>query len=703
MTTTTLNQEQHLAATTLTGPVVIIAGAGSGKTKTLIERIDNLVASGVNPANILAITFTNKAANELRERISLTAKSVHASTIHSLCVTILRQYLKGDFGEPKAFTIMDADDKNALMTQIFDDICDDLNRKGIPLFAENQKANKRKYLSTFSRNISTAKNENITADQYLNVTITKSHTMRDLTALMYKAYELATQRLMAYDFDDLLMETYKLLSSNNTILNAVQNKYQYLMVDEYQDTNVLQNSLVNIIASKYQNICVVGDPDQSIYGWRGAKIKNILRFEKAYPEAKIIYLNQNYRSSQNILDAANDVIQNNNKDDFGRKNLKSALNDVAPINKLRFNTAEDEAEYLVKEIKAQHEKGIAYKDIAVLYRTHALNRAFEHALQLENVPYKISGGLSFYDRAEIKDIIAYLNVLANYAYDPALRRIINTPSRGIGLKTLNILNAWSQSQPIPQPLLGAVLAVDSIMEIPQAKRETLNAFSAVYKNALKNNRTIVDLVTYLIVSFDYKNYLIQDDTTGERINNLNEFLSDARRFDIANPPMTDDALRLVANGQPLTMMRNQETLSRLTEFLATVATDRDISLKNSSDLKDDAGVTLMTVHSAKGLEFKSVFMIGLDDGVFPSGQSIRGLSMSAQSIDEERRLMYVAITRAKQYLTMSSAKYRFLYGDVRASTESRFLYEIKPERLNSVTIKPLHPQEHKVQSNPWAR
>lgn len=700
---TTLNPEQHLAATTLTGPVAIIAGAGSGKTKTLIERIDNLVESGVAAHNILAITFTNKAANELKERLSLKSKSVHASTIHSLCVTLLREFQKGPSGEIVPFTIMDPDDQRSLISGIFDDICEVYKQHGRPIFPEGVTPNKTMHIRVFLNNISSAKNDNVWPSEYLNSKSTRNHKMRELTSTVYKRYYDQTRKINAYDFDDLLMETYKLLRTNNIVLNSVQNHYRHIMVDEYQDTNTLQNDLINQIASKYQNICVVGDPDQSIYGWRGAQIKNILNFEHTYPKAKVIYLNKNYRSSQNILDAANDVIANNDTDDFGRHELHSTITNVAPIRKVELASAEDEAEYIVNDIKTRHASGTDYADMVILYRTHALNREIEHALQINKIPYKISGGLSFYDRAEIKDVIAYLNVLANFTYDPSLRRIINVPSRGIGLQTLEHLSNWAKNQPIPQPLLSAVLSVESISEIPSPKQQTLTAFANVYKNALTHNDSITDLIKYFITNFDYQNYLAQDENAEERINNVNELLSDAKRFDAAHVPLTREVLSQFANGLDPDQLKKQDTLSRLTEFLATVAMNREISATNAAALEAETGVSLMTVHTAKGLEFKSVYVIGGEDGIFPSAQSLNALSRNDSALDEERRLMYVAITRAKEYLTLTTVNARFLYGNVQHNGPSRFFNEFKPNRVHHLKIPAMHPPKYLGSNeNPWS-
>lgn len=707
---TTLNPQQLEAATTLEGPVVMIAGAGSGKTKTVIDRIDNIVESGAAPQNILAITFTNKAANELKERLSVRSALVHASTIHSLCVSLLKRYAKGKVGEPLKFTVMDSDDQKNIISQVFEDLCEDLEAKGVPLFAPDERANKAPYIRAFLNNISEAKNENIWAEDYPNSKLFKRQKMASMTATVYTAYQRTCQRLNAFDFDDLLMYTYRLLSTNKSVLNAVQNQYQYITVDEYQDTNILQNDLVNLIASKYRNLCVVGDPDQSIYGWRGAHIDNILNFEKVYPDAKVVYLNRNYRSAQNILDIANDVIQNNDNAGFARKELQSGLDVAEQANKFTFENASDEAEWVAKDIAKHAKTGRKYKDTVILYRTHALNREFEHALQAEGVPYKIHGGLSFYDRAEIKDVIAYLNVLANFSYDPSLRRIINVPSRNIGAKTLQALGEWSQSQPIPQPLLMALLNVDNIDGIPAKRKATLNAFTSVYKDALKNNRTIVDLIGYFVVSFDYKNYLMTLDNAEDRINNVDELLTDATRYDEAHPPKTDEELCLIANSADLADARGKDTLARLTDFLATLATERDANAQAQEALLEGAEendyVTLMTVHAAKGLEWESVYIVGGEDGIFPSAQSIKIASSNPRVLNEERRLMYVAITRAKHFLTLTNVQSRLLYGNIQHQPESRFFSEIEPERLNIIEFADFHPERRKKAmtkfKNPWS-
>lgn len=686
----------------------MIAGAGSGKTKTVIDRIDNIVNAGVAPQNILAITFTNKAANELKDRLSTRSALVHASTIHSLCVLLLKRYAKGKIGEPLKFTVMDSDDQKNLISQVFEDLCDDLEAKGLPLFAPDERANKGPYIKTLMSNISDAKNENLWAEDYTTSHLYKRHKMASLTAPIYMAYQRVSQRLNAFDFDDLLMYTYRMLKNNKSILNAVQNQFQYITVDEYQDTNVLQNDLVNLIASKYRNLCVVGDPDQSIYGWRGAHIDNILNFEKVYPDAKVVYLNRNYRSAQNVLDIANDVIQNNENSGFKRKELQSGLDVAEQANKFSFENAKDEAEWVAKDIAKHAKDGRAFKDTVILYRTHALNREFEHALQQAGVPYKIHGGLSFYDRQEIKDVIAYLNVLANFSYDPSLRRIINVPSRNIGAKTLQSLGEWSQAQPIPQPLLMAVLNVDTIDSIPAKRKSTLNAFASVYKDALKNNRTIVDLIGYFVVSFDYKNYLMSLDNPEDRINNVDELLSDAARFDEKYPPKTDEELSVQVTPANLGSAKSKDTLARLTDFLATLATERDANARAQEELMDGVEndyVTLMTVHAAKGLEWESVYIVGGEEGVFPSAQSIKNASLNPRVLNEERRLMYVAITRAKQYLTLTNVHSRLLYGNIQHQPESRFFSEINPERLNVIDFPEFHPERRNKNNvkfkNPW--
>lgn len=710
---TTLNPNQQNAVDTLLGPLVVIAGAGVGKTATMIARIDNLVANNINPKNILAITFTNKAASELRERLSDHSQDAHASTIHSLCVTILKRFLKDPMGIALKFTIMDPNDVTKMYSQLFEDIVEELEAKGIPFFDENTHVRKEPYVKKIATNISHAKNEGVGPDYYLQSTTTEMDEIREITSVVYKRAVEEANRMNAYDFDDLLIKSYELLKSNNTALSILQNQYQFIMVDEYQDTNAIQNNLINLIAEKYKNICVVGDPDQSIYGWRGAKVENILAFQTTYPDARLINLNQNYRSAQAILDTANDIIDYNKIKNFNRVSLQSGKD--SPRKPLLYTLPDEkhEAEYVAKSIVHHHEKNnIDYKDCAILYRSHALNREIEHALQTHKIPYKISGGLSFYDRAEIKDIIAYLNVLANFAYDPSLKRIINTPSRGIGAKTIQALQDWANSQSLQQPLLMAAENVNEITEIPTSKKEVIHGFLDVYHNALKKNSTMVELVTYFISEFDYKNYLATSEQGEDKINNLDEFLSDANRFDTTHPTKDRNVWLESYSEDSVDKAIMQDTLQRLTEFLNNVATDKEANARDAEAVlkgHENDYVTLMTVHAAKGLEFENVYIVGLEDGNFPSGMSIKALTRNPHAIEEERRLMYVAVTRAKQYLTMTNVKQRYLYGSLHKNAPSRFLREIKADHIDKKEIKVSGNHGYKgskpvtAMANPWMR
>ena len=522
-----LNRAQQEAVDTLHGPVLIMAGAGSGKTRTLINRIDNLIQHGVKPETILAITFTNKAARELKSRLSLDAANVEASTIHSFCVKILRQYAHV-LGYSNNFLILDTSDAQTVIGYAKNDIADAyvaMQYKRFPHREPNPQFILEMKDRTIQSAISKAKNDGISAHEYMNYQHRVDEYPEVVTAI-FKKYEEIKQRENSMDFDDLLEKTCLLLRENPAILEVVQNMYQYIMVDEYQDVNDIQDQLVNLISAKNRNICVVGDPDQSIYKFRGSKVENIIEFNRTYPDTKIIHLDENYRSEQVILDAANDVINNNSKIANKERRLFSSntsSNDLPML--VHLDTQIDEATYIAEQIKDYIQKGGKYSDIAILYRNNAISKNIDMALRNASIPFEIHGGLPFYQRKEIKDIIAYLTVMTNPYSTVQLKRIINVPRRGIGNATIteieNYAKAYNPILTIPQVLTGHL---DNI-KLPPARREKLEHFTSLYTNINYNNvgTSIKELIEYFYEHTGYLNYLMDEDNAEERLNNVSEF------------------------------------------------------------------------------------------------------------------------------------------------------------------------------------
>lgn len=666
-----LNRAQQEAVDTLHGPVLIMAGAGSGKTRTLINRIDNLIRHGVKPETILAITFTNKAARELKSRLSLDAANVEASTIHSFCVKILRQYAHV-LGYSNNFLILDTSDAQTVIGYAKNDIADAYVAMQYERFPHRE-PNAHFILEmkdrTIQSAISKAKNDGISAHEYINYQQRVDEYPEVITAI-FKKYEEIKLRENSMDFDDLLVKTCQLLRDNPAILEIVQNTYHYIMVDEYQDVNDIQDELVNLISAKNRNICVVGDPDQSIYKFRGSKVENIIEFNRTYPDTKIIHLDENYRSEQVILDAANDVINNNSKIANKERRLFSSntsSNDLPML--VHLDTQIDEATYIAEQIKDYIQKGGKYSDIAILYRNNAISKNIDMALRNASIPFEIHGGLPFYQRKEIKDIIAYLTVMTNPYSTVQLKRIINVPRRGIGNATITEIENYAKSYNpilnIPQVLTGHL---DNI-KLPPARREKLDHFTSLYTNINYNNvgTSIKELIEYFYEQTGYLNYLMDEDNAEERLDNAKEFLSDAQKFDEEVDP-------------------NSDTLfNRCGMFLQKIALQTNVDKNDESEEK----VTLMTLHASKGLEFPFVIIAGCEEGTLPSNLAIR-----AKDVPEERRLMYVGMTRAEKKLIMTAVKERLIYGQYQAQGLSRFVTEIKPEHVNYKEIKSEKPQQN---------
>ena len=632
----TLNKPQKEAVFHTEGPLLILAGAGSGKTRVLTHRIAYLIEEkGVNPWNILAITFTNKAAEEMRQRedslVGIGAESIWVSTFHSMCVRILRRYIDR-LGYDNRFTIYDTDDQKTLMKEVCRKTDIDTKR-----FKE------RMLLSV----ISSAKNEMILPEEFeLNA---GGDFVQLKIAKVYKEYEAQMRANNALDFDDLLVKTVQLLETQPDVRENYQERFRYIMVDEYQDTNTVQFRLVSLLAGKYRNLCVVGDDDQSIYKFRGANIRNILDFEKEFSDAKVIKLEQNYRSVGNVLEVANSVIRNNK----GRKE-KTLWTDNEKGEKIRlrqFDTAYDEAQFIAEDIKDETAQGANYSDHAVLYRTNAQSRLLEEKFVAMNIPYKIVGGINFYSRREIKDVLSYLKTIDNGKDDLAVRRIINVPKRGIGLTTINRIQESAAARGIG--FYDALSAPDLIPGIGRSASK-LDSFAALieYFKGRSEESGVTDLLTEVIEKTGYTESLEADDPEEleARVQNIDELVSKAAVYE-----------------ESCSDRGERPTLSGFLEEVALVA---DID----SVAEDRDYVILMTLHSAKGLEFPHVYLAGMEDGLFPSYMSISG--DDPEELEEERRLCYVGVTRAEEKLTLTCARMRLVRGERQYNSMSRFIKEM---------------------------
>ncbi len=635
-----LNPQQQLGVKTTEGPVLLLAGAGSGKTRVLTNRIAHLIEEkGVSTWNIMAITFTNKAAGEMKERVQKQigegADSIWVTTFHSTCVRILRRYADR-LGFDNNFTIYDSDDQKSIMK----DICKRLQ-------IDTKSLRERAILSA----ISSAKDELISPEEYALNNMGDYYKQRISQA--YTEYQATLRKSNAMDFDDLIMKTVELFKNCPEVLANYQNRFQYIMVDEYQDTNTAQFELIRLLADAHHNLCVVGDDDQSIYKFRGANIRNILDFEKVYPEAVVIRLEQNYRSTQNVLDAANAVISNNK----GRKS-KSLWTDKGEGNRIhfrQFENAYEEAEFVVEDIARKKRDGTAdYGDCAVLFRTNAQARILEEKFIMAGISYDVVGGTNFYSRREIKDLLAYLKTIDNGKDDLAVKRIINIPKRGIGATTIAKVQDYADMHEIS--FYDALRQADEITEIGRSavKLQPFVTMIQAFRSKLEYYG-LQDLLEDIIKTTGYVQELeaSNEEDAENRIENIDELISKVVAFEEVHDHPS------------------------LSEFLEEVALVADIDNVVSGSNK----VLLMTLHSAKGLEFPHVYMTGMEDGVFPSYMSLATDDMA--EVEEERRLAYVGMTRAKDDLTLCYAKLRMIRGETQMNAVSRFVKEVPPELMDN--------------------
>lgn len=636
----TLNEQQREGVFTTEGPVLLLAGAGSGKTRVLTHRIAYLIEEkNVNPYNILAITFTNKAAAEMRERVDrllgMDAGGAWIMTFHAACVRILRRYIER-IGYSNSFTIYDTDDQKSIIRQILKKL--DLDTK---LYKD------RAVLTDISR----AKDKLKGPDEMELEAGANYH--RKKVAEVYREYQRQLKANNALDFDDIICRTVELFGSCPDVLDYYGERFRYIMVDEYQDTNMAQFKLISLLAARFRNLCVVGDDDQSIYKFRGANVRNILDFESVFPEAKVIKLEQNYRSTQNILDAANAVIKNNE----GRKD-KSLWTDQGAGDKLTYNvynTAYEEAYGIVSDIKKRAAEGNNYNEFAILYRTNAQSRVLEEKFVELGVPYRIYGAVNFYARKEIKDILAYLKTIDNARDEVAVRRIINVPKRGIGAATIEKAAAYAEDNDLS--FYAAAANGSKIPGLAKATIGKLDNFCTLISafRAKAMQMSIKELISDIVESIRYEEYLADDDEPDEiadRMSNINELISKAAAYE---------------------QNTDMPTLSGFLEEVALVADIDNMDENNNV-------VSLMTLHSAKGLEFPIVYLAGMEDGNFPSYMAIT--SDDKSDLEEERRLCYVGITRARQRLVLSMAKQRMVRGEMMLCKQSRFISEIPPQLLS---------------------
>ena len=638
---TGMNDRQAEAVQTTEGPLLIMAGAGSGKTRVLTHRIAYLIDEKlVNPWNILAITFTNKAAREMKERaytLNPATEDCLIATFHSMCVRILRREAD-HIGYNRNFTIVDPGEQRTLMKRILK-----------TLNLDPKKWNERAILGT----ISNAKNDLIDEIAYA---AQAGDMYTEIVAKCYEMYQKELRQSEAMDFDDLIMLTLRLFDQNPDVLTYYQQRYQYIHVDEYQDTNHAQYQLVKLLASRFKNICVVGDADQSIYGWRGADMQNILDFEKDYPEAKVVLLEENYRSTKTILQAANEVIRNNRN--RRPKNLWTQNEDGEEIVYYRANDEQDEALFVARTIDQLSREGYSHKDFAVLYRTNAQSRTVEEALLKANIPYTMVGGTKFYSRKEIRDVISYLNLIANPSDNISYERVVNEPKRGVGPGTVEKIRDFAASQEISLLEASANIMLSPVKgKAAQAVYEFANLILDLRDRL--DDYSVTELVELVLKKTGYAAALAAQATleSQARIENIEEFLSVTKNFD-ENPDNPADETGL-------------DKLSRFLNDLALIADTDDGDMESSE-------VTLMTLHAAKGLEFPVVFLVGMEENVFPLSRA----SEDEDELEEERRLAYVGITRAEKILYLTNANSRLLYGRTNYNQPTRFLREISSDLLN---------------------
>lgn len=640
-----LNEQQQQAAKTLHGPLLIIAGAGSGKTRALTYRIANMIAQGVaQPYEILAVTFTNKAAEEMKHRIQNLLENIEIDlnrnsmpkmgTFHSICVQILRRHFE-QFGREKSFVIYDSIDQKNLIKRILKEqkIKDD--RIKPPLV---------------SKVISGAKNKLQSPEELLAGAVGP---VQKEIAEIYNIYEKQLKLSNALDFDDLLLYTVKLFEQFPEILDQYQERWKFINIDEYQDTNHVQYRLVNLLAAKYRNLCVIGDSDQSIYAFRGADIQNILNFEQDYPDAQLIKLEQNYRSTQNILDAADAIIEKNTQRKSKKMWTDSSQGDLIDI--WHLESDQQEAQKVIQEVEKLKRKEVSLKDVVILYRTNAQSRMIEEALLSYGIPYKVIGGIKFYARKEIKDILAYLRFIANPNDTDALLRIINTPSRKIGLTTINKLQAFALERSLR--LAEVLKHAEMVSSVNQSTKSKLIQFQSSIENwkEMSQKEPLSSLIRQIILDINYEKYLKDGTDQGNmRYDNVLELLSVATKYDQVNP---------------------SEALNLFLEEVALVAETDSID-------KNQEAITLMTLHSAKGLEYSYVFVIGCEDNLFPGKQAL----FKPEEMEEERRLMYVGVTRAMKKLYLTAAKKRLIFGDLQFNPLSRFVQDIPLDLTQSLGV-----------------
>ena len=630
-----LNEKQREAASQIDGSILILAGAGSGKTRTITYRIAHMIENiGISPYSILAVTFTNKAAKEMRERVEdlvgEVAKSCTISTFHSFGMRLLRMYAV-EVGYSPNFTIYDTDDQKRIIKAIL---------KGQNITVNGNKLTERELISIISK----IKEEIKTLEEY--------SVMNKQIIEVYEKYNRSLIESNAMDFSDILLNTYKLLQ-NSSILEKIQNKYKYIMIDEYQDTNNLQYKIIDLIARKSSNLCVVGDENQSIYGFRGANILNILNFENNYKNAKIIKLEENYRSTSTILDAANELIKNNKSSKDKRLWTQNGKGDLIKV--LVCDNARDEVSKIIDIIKENHQNGIPYKDMTILYRTNMQSRVFEEGLLRYNIPHKVFGGISFYSRAEIKDIIAYLSIIVNPQDELNLQRIVNVPKRKVGEKGIEKIIAFARENNLN--LLDALSHIKDISGLTAIGKEKLSEMYDIIKELkdLSYSETASYIVETLLDKIKYIDYVKETyDDADARIENIEEFKNS------------------------ILELENVVGVLRLSEYLENVSL-----VSATDDLEDEKDyIKLMTIHNSKGLEFPIVFLVGFENEIFPGTRA----SFDEKEMEEERRLCYVALTRAEKKLYLSHTAIRFVYGQDRLATPSVFLKEI-PEKLLDVEVK----------------
>ncbi|MFC1810755.1 ATP-dependent helicase [Patescibacteria group bacterium] len=639
-----LNDKQKEAVQYELGPLIIIAGAGSGKTRALTHRVAYLIKKhGIAPWNILAVTFTNKAANEMKERIKKLLKGAGQTseptvgTFHSTCVRILRKNIHL-LDYENNFTIYDVADQQILMKRIMEE-----------LHMDPKQINPKALLN----HISNAKSELIDAEKYKSMA---HNYFTERVAEVYEPYQLALKKNQAMDFDDLLMKTVELFRDNPEVLDYYQEKFKFICVDEYQDTNHSQYVLINMLAEKYRNICVIGDSDQSIYSWRGADIRNILEFEKDYKEAKIVKMEQNYRSTSIILNAAHEIIKKNKK--RKDKKLWTKRKGGNNITLIEARNERHEGETIAEKVREMtHDyESPPYSDFVVLYRTNAQSRAIEETFLRYGLPYRIVGGIRFYERKEVKDMIAYLRCVQNPSDSVSLLRIINVPARKIGTKTIEALQTYAGRHGVS--LWDAMRRCEEIAELNEGKVASVKAFVKIMGKLRKANDgfSASGVIKHAFKITGYSEFIMDGTPEGEaRYENIAELISVASKYDLLDPGVS------------------------LSVFLEEISLIADI---DSLDEKDNA-VILMTVHSAKGLEFDNVFLIGLEEGIFPHSRSM----LEPEELEEERRLMYVAVTRAKENLFLLHARQRMLYGEVQSNAQSQFISDI-PEEFVDIFGRP---------------